>query len=85
MILAAVLVVQIALAFSTQYTILPAVEAITQKSWRGELGPFLLFYIQLLLCIPTFVLLILAISTLSLRAYRNRQPTPSVIPRDRNR
>ena len=82
---AAILAVQFAVALSTQHTILPAVVAITHDdNWYGELGPFLLFFIQLLLCIPTLAALVTAIAVIVWRSRRTTAPAGSVVPREPN-
>jgi uncharacterized Tic20 family protein len=79
-ILVALLLIQISLALSTEYTVLPAVEAITRESWRGEVGPFALFFLQALLCIPTLVLLVIAIIIRAIQSRRQRPPLTSIVP-----
>ena len=81
--LAVVLFCQIALALSTQYTILFAVRVITHDPyWGGELGTFLLFFIQLLLCIPTAAALVTFIAVIAWRAHRDRRAAAIGIPND---
>jgi hypothetical protein len=79
-ILSALLLIQLSLALSTEYTVLPAVEAITRESWRGEVGPFALFFLQVLLCIPTLVLLIIAVIIRAIQSRRQRPPITSIVP-----
>ena len=72
-VLAVILLFQIALALSTEYTILPAVQAITHNdNWGGELATFLLLFVQLLLCIPTVAGMVILASVIIIRARRNR-------------
>ena len=81
LLVAALLLLQITLALSSEYTALPLYDAITRTHIEdSERGPFLLFWLQLMLCLPTLALLLIAFVVRAVLSWRRPRFIPSIVP-----
>ena len=81
LVLAALLLLQITLALSSEYTVFPLYNAITHTRIEdSERGPGLLFVLQVMLCIPTLALLLIAFVVGAVLSWRQSRSIPSIAP-----
>ena len=79
--LAALLLLQITLALSGEYAAFPLYDAITHTRIEdGERGPGLLALFQLMLCLPTLALLVIAFVVRAILSWRRQRSIPTIVP-----
>ena len=83
LILAALFLLQVALALSSRYTVFPLYDRFTHERIEdSEHVTLLLFWFQLMLCLPTFGLLLIAFVVRAILSRRRTRSIPGIIPRD---
>ncbi len=80
-VLAALLLLQITLALSSGYTVFPLYDAFAHTRIEdSERGPFLLFWFQVMLCLPTLALLLIASVVGAILSWRRPRSIPRIVP-----
>jgi hypothetical protein len=81
LVLAALLLLQITLAVSSEYTVFPAYDAYTHTRIEdSERGPFLLVLFQMMMCLPTLALLLIAFVVRAILVWRRPRCVSSIVP-----